>query len=304
IVAGGNYGWRVFEGTQCTGNGDPDDCQSPPFVHVPPIAEYAHADGRCSITGGYVYRGSQGTLPAGTYVFADFCTGEIFTLLGGIVTLLLDTSQNIASFGEDQDGELYVVGLGGTIHRLASGASDCAYAITPAERAFTAGSGTGSVTVTAGAGCQWTATDSMSWISINSGATGTGNGTVTYAVTTNTSTAPRTGTLTVAGQTHTVTQAAATPNCHYSLSASSRRFPAAGGTGTVTVSVSSGCPWTAVSTVTWITIATGASGNGTGTVHFAVGANGGGSRSGKIAIAGKSTDIRQRGASASKGSRR
>ena len=115
VTGGGNYGWRVFEGTLCTGNG-PASCAAPGFI--PPIAEYAHTGGRCSVTGGYVYRGTAGTLPVGTYVFGDFCTGEIFVLQGGGVQLLLDTSLQISSFGEDAAGELYVVGLGGTVHRL------------------------------------------------------------------------------------------------------------------------------------------------------------------------------------------
>jgi len=68
VVKGGNYGWRVYEGTRCTGN-DPSLCN--PANYIFPILEYGHDNGRCSITGGYVYRGSQGALPAGTYVFAD-----------------------------------------------------------------------------------------------------------------------------------------------------------------------------------------------------------------------------------------
>ena len=114
ITRGGNYGWRVFEGTLCTGLG-PAAC-GPGFL--PPIVDYAHAGGRCTVIGGYVYRGAAGTLPLGTYVFADFCTGEIFVLQNGAVQVLLDTGLSIASFGEDAAGELYVVGLGGTVHRL------------------------------------------------------------------------------------------------------------------------------------------------------------------------------------------
>jgi glucose/arabinose dehydrogenase len=119
VTLGGNYGWRVFEGTRCTGL-DPL-CGSPGFI--PPIAEYAH-NGRCSITGGYVYRGTRGTLPLGTYVYGDFCTGEILTLRpvmsGATETLLADTDLRISSFGEDEAGEIYVVGLGGTVHRIES----------------------------------------------------------------------------------------------------------------------------------------------------------------------------------------
>jgi hypothetical protein len=115
VTSGGNYGWRVLEGTRCTGT-DPGRCGEPGFI--PPIAEYDHTGGRCSVTGGYVYRGNSGTLPAGAYVFGDFCSGEVFLLEGGVQSLLLATDLPISSFGEDQAGELYVVGLGGTVHRL------------------------------------------------------------------------------------------------------------------------------------------------------------------------------------------
>ena len=99
IVSGGNYGWRVYEGSACTGN-DPTLCN--PGSYLFPIVEYTHAGGRCSVTGGYVYRGLQGALPDGTYVYGDYCTGEIFGWDGGTQTLLLDTTLNISSFGEDE----------------------------------------------------------------------------------------------------------------------------------------------------------------------------------------------------------
>ncbi len=115
VRLGGNYGWRVFEGTRCTNLG-PAACISTGYV--PPIAEYAHTQGRCSVTGGYVYRGARSSLPIGAYVYGDFCSGEIFMLSGGTGILLLDTDISIASFGEDEAGEIYVVGLGGTVHKI------------------------------------------------------------------------------------------------------------------------------------------------------------------------------------------
>jgi glucose/arabinose dehydrogenase len=120
VTAGGNYGWRVYEGAHCTGL-DPSLCV--PANYVAPIVEYGHTGGRCSITGGYVYRGSAAALATGTYVFGDYCSGEIFTLSGGAASVLLDTALNISSFGEDEAGEVYVVGLGGTVHRIASASS-------------------------------------------------------------------------------------------------------------------------------------------------------------------------------------
>ena len=117
IVKGGNYGWRIMEGTQCTPGVNPN-C-TPPAGHIPPIFEYFNANSpRCSVTGGYVYRGTQATLPNGAYVYGDFCTGEILMWNNNQQILLQDTTRNISSFGEDEDGEIYVVGLGGTVEKI------------------------------------------------------------------------------------------------------------------------------------------------------------------------------------------
>jgi glucose/arabinose dehydrogenase len=126
ITRGGNYGWRVFEGTLCTNN-DPAMCS--PANFTPPIAEYNRSLGRCAVIGGYVYRGTAGTLPAGTYLYGDLCTGEIFQLFpaasGGEQSVLLDTAldRTLSSFGEDEAGEIYVVSLGGTVDRLVPSAA-------------------------------------------------------------------------------------------------------------------------------------------------------------------------------------
>lgn len=117
IELGKNYGWRVFEGTRCTNLG-PAACNAAQYA--PPLLEYNHSGGRCSVTGGYVYRGTQGSLPAGTYVFGEYCTGEIFLWQNNAMRVLLDTTQAIAAFGEDEAGEIYVVNLQGTIHRIAA----------------------------------------------------------------------------------------------------------------------------------------------------------------------------------------
>ena len=116
IVSGGNYGWRVYEGTQCTGL-DPQLCAggATPINHAPPVFQYTRVldtsgQNRCSVTGGYVYRGKQNALPVGSYVYADYCTGEIMLWNGAQQSVLRDTSNNnLVSFGEDEDGEIYVV---------------------------------------------------------------------------------------------------------------------------------------------------------------------------------------------------
>lgn len=121
ITRGANYGWRVFEGTQCTGI-DPARCSETGFTG--PIEEYNHTGGRCSVTGGYIYRGTSSTFTSGTYLFGDFCSGEIFTLVpGGNMSVLMDTELSISSFGEDQSGEIYVVDLNGTVFKLVRGAN-------------------------------------------------------------------------------------------------------------------------------------------------------------------------------------
>jgi glucose/arabinose dehydrogenase len=200
ITRGGNYGWRVFEGTRCTGLG-PAACN--PANFQAPIAEYDHSAGRCSVTGGYVYRGTRAALPVGSYIYGDFCSGEMFLLQGTTQSLLLDAGINISSFGEDEAGELYVVSLGGSVQRLGTA---CTYSISPANRTSPAGGETITVNVSTQGGCGWAAVSNSGFISVTSGASGTGNGTVTLNVQSNGSGVPRTGTVFIAGQIFTVTQ--------------------------------------------------------------------------------------------------
>jgi len=134
---------------------------------------------------------------------------------------------NISSFGEDEDGELYVVNLGGSVSKIVS-TTPCTYAISPAGQNFGSSGGTGNVTVTAGNGCAWTATANDSWIHVTSGSSGSGNGGVDYSVDANTSSSSRMGTMTIAGQTFTVTQSGAIA-CTYSISPTRASFPKAGG---------------------------------------------------------------------------
>ncbi|HKQ98294.1 MAG TPA: PQQ-dependent sugar dehydrogenase, partial [Candidatus Polarisedimenticolia bacterium] len=208
IVRGGNYGWRTMEGSLCTGLDTPCD----PSRFVAPIAEYAHTGGRCSITGGYVYRGARGSLPSGSYIFGDYCTGEMFLRESGSFALLALSGVNISSFGEDEEGELYVVGLGGTVHRLRS-ATPCDFkTITPESLRFPAIGGSGVVGVTAAEGCEWTVSGGADWITLTAGSGGAGDGTVRYDVAVNTGDRSRAATLVIAGRPHTVFQAAP-PRC-------------------------------------------------------------------------------------------
>jgi glucose/arabinose dehydrogenase len=115
VTRGGNYGWNLREGAHCYA----EDCERTGLIE--PVAEYSHAEG-CSITGGYVYRGKDIPALSGVYLFADYCSGKVWGLFrhGMKYTrrLLLDSKLNIASFAEDQQGEVYVIDLGGKLLRL------------------------------------------------------------------------------------------------------------------------------------------------------------------------------------------
>jgi glucose/arabinose dehydrogenase len=210
ITRGGNYGWRVFEGTLCTGLG-PSPCTMGGFTA--PIAEYAHTGGRCSVIGGYVYRGTRSAVATGAYVYGDFCSGEIFQQFppaaGGAQSVLLSTAFNISSFGEDEAGEILVVGLGGTIHQITRTPPPpaCTYSLSTTLLSVSRDGGSHSTSVTTASDCSWLAVSHVSWITITAGASGTGNGTVTFSTSANPDTNAREGTIHIGGEALTVTQA-------------------------------------------------------------------------------------------------
>ncbi len=206
IRHGGNYGWRVYEGSSCT-NIDSTLCS--PSNYLFPVFEYGHTGGRCSITGGYIYRGSLNSLPEGLYVYGDFCSGEVFTWNGTEQRLLLDTSLNISSFGEDDAGEIYVVALNGVVSRIAGANSPgaaCTQNISPSQLVVRRAGETATIAVNASAGCEWTATSTVDWITFPSGTTGIGSGTLTVAIRPRSWLIPRFGVIIVAGRTIVVIQ--------------------------------------------------------------------------------------------------
>jgi glucose/arabinose dehydrogenase len=119
VVRGGNYGWRCFEGTRSTGL----NC-GPVTAANPPVAEYGRSVGT-TVTGGYVYNGTAVPELVGHYVFGDFGSGRMWAIAADTAPTLTMTNGaafasdlNISSFAEDNDGELYVVHHGGTLHRV------------------------------------------------------------------------------------------------------------------------------------------------------------------------------------------
>jgi len=120
VRRGGNYGWFGMEGTRCT---PASPCPQP--GRILPVGQYGRALG-ASITGGYVYRGSAVPSLAGRYVFGDFVSGRMWTLRPGNgatqdLEELAATTRNIASFAEDQAGELYILYYNGVVDRIDAG---------------------------------------------------------------------------------------------------------------------------------------------------------------------------------------
>jgi uncharacterized repeat protein (TIGR03806 family) len=127
VERGGNYGWNCREGFSAY-NGAPGTCATTTATFIDPVHDYGRVDGN-SVTGGYVYRGAALPALAGHYVFADYGSGRIWRLVddgaGGFnAEELLDTPRSIASFGQGNDGELYVADIaGGGLYEIVDGGS-------------------------------------------------------------------------------------------------------------------------------------------------------------------------------------
>ena len=115
----GNYGWNCMEGLhrfQWGASCDEDALRAP-------VWEYTRSGGNCSVTGGFVYRGEATPSLVGAYVYGDFCSGRIWSLRvsGDSVTehvLLVESGLSITSFGEDLEGNLYILSRNEGIYRL------------------------------------------------------------------------------------------------------------------------------------------------------------------------------------------
>jgi hypothetical protein len=191
-----------------------------------------------------------------------------------------------ATDGGARSGTVIVAGQAVAVTQAPS----CSFAISPQNAQVAAPGGSGKVTVTTTPGCAWTATSNADWIQITSGATGSASGEVAYSVAP--SIAARSGTLTIAGQTFTVSQSAA---CAYTIDPEQRSFDSTGGDVTVNVSAATGCIWTAVSTVPWMTVKSNGPEVGNGSVKITVAENGGAARSGTATIAGRTFTAQQTG---------
>ena len=119
-----NYGWNIMEASHCYPHDANEACTKTGLTS--PVLEYLHAFGSCSITGGYVYRGTRVSLLAGYYLFADYCSGMVhaFKYTGSGISNPLDLTQVISpgsavsSFGQDPKGDVYVMSLNGQVYRI------------------------------------------------------------------------------------------------------------------------------------------------------------------------------------------
>jgi glucose/arabinose dehydrogenase len=115
-VSGQNFGWRIMEGAHCF---NPQNCDPQALGLELPVAEYDHSQG-CSITGGYVYRGTRFPDLNGLYFYGDYCSGIIWGLRYEADNTwshiqFMQSNHSISSFGQDEAGEVYLVDIRGNI---------------------------------------------------------------------------------------------------------------------------------------------------------------------------------------------
>jgi hypothetical protein len=151
--------------------------------------------------------------------------------------------------------------------------------------------GSGALNVSTARDCTWSVATDSSWVSLTGARDGQGSGSVPFSVGANPAASQRSATITVGSESVPLSQAAAP--CHFSLSRAADTAPAAGGRLTVDVSTLAGCAWSASSGASWIAIASGQSGNASGTVAMTVAANTGSARSGQVTIAGQPYKVSQ-----------
>ncbi|HEX9927143.1 MAG TPA: BACON domain-containing carbohydrate-binding protein [Pyrinomonadaceae bacterium] len=174
-------------------------------------------------------------------------------------------------------------------------ASVCTYSLFPTSAPVhasgtTPGTG-GGFDVTTQAGCAWTAISNANWITIIEGS-GTGNGSVIYSVAAN-SGAARSGTISVNGQIFTLNQSSAS-ECTYLTSPQQAIITPSGGSGSIYLMTNHAtCAWTTQTDASWITITSGSTGTGNGTVTYSVAANTGQSRTASIMVGGRSFHVYQ-----------
>jgi len=205
----------------------------------------------------------------------------------GYVTVTVGANTTTSS----RTGSLSVAGQ--ALYVTQAGAVPTTPVLNPASASVSAAGGPGSTTLTLPqASATWSVSSSVKWITITGPTISKGNGIVTYYVAANTSSAARTGYLTIAGIQFNIAQAGL--SCTYGVTLGAMTGTLGGVNGTATVSTQSGCGWSAVSNVSWITVKSGSQGTGPGTVGFFIANNPNTSpRSGSLTIAGWAIQVNE-----------
>jgi hypothetical protein len=174
---------------------------------------------------------------------------------------------------------------------IAPTANKCQIAASASASSYTASGGSGTIAVATARDCQWTIAADASWVAITGPRTGQGDAAVAYTVAANPVPTPRAAAIAVGSVEIQLSQAAAP--CRYELNRSGDSVQADGGHLSVNITTLTGCAWTATSTVDWITIASGQSGNASATVTLTVAANTGAARGADVIIGGQKYVVSQ-----------
>ena len=195
-----------------------------------------------------------------------------------------------ANTGTARSATLSIAGVAVFVSQAANPCASGA-TISPTSVSVASSGQVGTVQITHAAGCAWSIANVPAWITVNA-TSGAGSGTVEYTVSANTG-AARSATLSIAARSFTVSQAADPCLVATSISPTSQTFGSAGGSGSVTVTHNAACSWSVTGVPSWVTLTSGASGTGSGSVTYTVAANTGSARSAVMTIAGRSFSVSQ-----------
>ena len=273
-----------------------------PFAGGPPPCTYTLSASSANIGAGVVNGAVTVTAPGGCAWTATTNSPSWLTITGGLPgsgsgPLSYRAAANPNS--TPRTGILTIAGKTFTVTQAAAAGGSCEIDFTPKSVSVGAAGGTGTVNIITAAGCPWSAeTRAPKWLQILSATSGTGPAFLSYRVLPNASATSRDSTLRISGLRFRVKQDGVA--CAVSVSPASSAFGSPGGSGMFNVTAAAGCEWTAAPNVSWLTIDSGSSGSGNGTVEFTVAPKTTtGSRSGALNVAGSAHSVSQQGVSAS-----
>ena len=187
-----------------------------------------------------------------------------------------------------------IISVGDQTFTVMQVAGSGSYRFAVSQTNVDASAGSGSVGLTAGIDCPWSVTNQANWLTITNGQSGTGSGAIRYTFDANPDGLSRTGTIAVLNQTFSIIQKSATCTDAFAPT-NDVNFAVSGGTGSVDVLTLTGCVWNATSQASWLTIISGQSGTGSGTVSYVVADNSGNctNRSGTLSVGGQTNTVTQ-----------